>query len=494
MSEAPAMSRTPGGSDEFDRRLRMTGRPPATEDDPLAELARLVGQDDPFKRMFPKAAPTRERAEPAFAATPSQTTVASNPPAAVAVDHAVEGFAAFDHDIDDGFAPLDEGAAAQVPPVRRYDPRSYPVEPSPDAWAQGDDSSDEDDSPAAAVQDKPASTGRTLVVLAAVVVLTGGGLAASFLARPSSVSATVAPPTILAVAGPAKVQPPAPASSSDEGQSEPSTLLDKNKSDGTATAKVVDSVEQPVDLSQAVRPAPDAPDASNPFPTPRKVRTLMVRPDGTVLASGPDAPAPAAAAPDVTEASLAFDSHTAIPMPDRSAPPPAAAPDGSTASIPTEMPPAPAPPKVTARAAPPVRTPPAQAATHDDTADAAPAPVKPKPPVSSTRVRPKSKPIEEASLTTVPDTSAPTPGATGNGSYAVQLGAPPSAQEARDASSRLQKKFADALGSYRPAIHEAKSGDKSVFRIRVGGLSQDDAKALCSKLQSSGGACFVVHN
>ncbi len=471
MSETPAMSRPADGADDFERRLRAIGRPAATED-PLAELARLVGQDDPFKALFAKPAgkPKPDRAEPVFGLAPAvRAPVADAPRDADLPDE----FAAFAHDDPTLFEPLEAEQAAVAPALAApFDPRTYPVEPSPDAWAQGEAEPVETQHAPPAAPEAPASTGRTLIVLAAVVVLTGGGLAASFLARPSGAVASVAreaAPTIMALSGPAKVQP-APSTLGDGGQSEPSTLLDKNRSDGTATAKVVDTVEQPVDLSQAVKPAPASPEASSAFPEPRKVRTVVVRPDGSILAGAGAARGGGARGPDLSEAGLAFDPRTAIPMPDRDAPPS----DGSTAAA-APRPAAPA--KVTARAA-------------DETTDTTPPAPKPRQASAPVHARPKPVQTEEASLTTLPDSGAPTAA----GGYAVQLGAPPTAQEAHDVSLRLQRKFAEQLGGNRPSIHEAKSGDKSVFRIRVGGLSQDDARALCSKLQAGGGACFVVHN
>ena len=35
---------------------------------------------------------------------------------------------------------------------------------------------------------------------------------------------------------------------------------------------------------------------------------------------------------------------------------------------------------------------------------------------------------------------------------------------------------------------------KTIYRVRVGGLSREDANALCTKLQGSGGQCFVAKN
>ena len=61
-------------------------------------------------------------------------------------------------------------------------------------------------------------------------------------------------------------------------------------------------------------------------------------------------------------------------------------------------------------------------------------------------------------------------------------------------SGRMQKKYAGELGSYHPSIVKASVGDKQIYRVRVSGLSKDAATALCGRIQSGGGACFVAKN
>ena len=529
MSDTPVIPRVLGGAEEFERRMRMIGKPTPSGDDPLAELARLVGQEDPFKGVFPAS---RAAGKPQFATPPADASSHQHAPVhaheAGSGEPGREDFSIFDHDFrptaemsDQAGAPVDpaivhgeEGEAVQVSSYAPSIDGRYPrVEVSPDAWAQGhvaqgqtaegqaaEGATTEVQGAVRETLGEPRSHAgaqgsprRTLVVLAAVVVLTGGGLGASFLARPSGSAAAlgIAAPTIMAATGPNKVQPPAPAATS-AGSNEPSTLLDKNKNDGTATAKVVNSAEQPVDLALVAKQVqPDetarrAAVSASPFPEPRKVKTIMVRPDGTIIA------APTAGQnnrlADVTgtanqQASLAFDARTAMPLPGRDAPasePPVSPTNGDTPATPAVK-----PAKTTIRAATTPRGP-AQAAAGDT--GAATLAVQPMP--APTQARAKPKPVEEASAASTPDSGASTSG----GGYAVQLGAPPSQQDAKDTSLRLQKKFADQLGAYRPSIYEAKSGDKSVFRIRVGNLSLDAAKGLCSKLQSGGGSCFVVRN
>ena len=59
---------------------------------------------------------------------------------------------------------------------------------------------------------------------------------------------------------------------------------------------------------------------------------------------------------------------------------------------------------------------------------------------------------------------------------------------------RLIKKFGAGIPGFHPSIRKAVSGDKTVYRVRTVGLSKDDATALCQKVQSGGGNCFVAKN
>lgn len=86
----------------------------------------------------------------------------------------------------------------------------------------------------------------------------------------------------------------------------------------------------------------------------------------------------------------------------------------------------------------------------------------------------------------------PAPKAAAGGSSQVQLGAYGSEKEARAAWAGMQKKF-KALADKDPRIVRADLGAKGVFhRLRVGGLSAAEAKALCSALSAKGQACLPV--
>jgi cell division septation protein DedD len=215
--------------------------------------------------------------------------------------------------------------------------------------------------------------------------------------------------------------------------------------------------EQPVDVRETARqatakPGPNvgAPPSGLPtagpvasgngyFPEPRRVRTVSVRPDGTIIEPTQAAPAaPRAAAP--------------APAPQMTAAPPVRVAAAT-------------PPKTNERAAP------------TTTASTSPAAT---PPSAATRA---ASPQAAA----VPSTQR-----SGGGGFAVQLAAPGSESEARSVISRIQQRYGSALGGRQPTVRKAMVGEREVFRVRVVGLSQGDANGLCERLKSAGGSCFVA--
>jgi cell division septation protein DedD len=97
------------------------------------------------------------------------------------------------------------------------------------------------------------------------------------------------------------------------------------------------------------------------------------------------------------------------------------------------------------------------------------------------------QPVPVASSAPSAADSAPT------GGFAVQLAVSASEGEARSTFQKLQQKYAD-LGSQSSIIRKAEVNGNTVFRVRVGPMSRDDASSLCSKLQGQGGQCFVAKN
>ena len=82
------------------------------------------------------------------------------------------------------------------------------------------------------------------------------------------------------------------------------------------------------------------------------------------------------------------------------------------------------------------------------------------------------------------------------GGYAVQVTSQRSEAEAQTEFKTLQAKFPGQLGSRQPIIHRAELGDKGTFyRALVGPFaSSEAAAAMCSNLKAAGGSCIVQKN
>ena len=482
--------------------------PNGAASDPLAELARLVGQDDPFRNVFrPAPRPASDDARPAAHTgdVPSEGhwaaedgyehhDAASDPayheagsehaiPAEEATYAQHEAYA--DEAADERYYAAD--LAAYQDDAGIADQHAAPdaahdtMVAIPDLWAR-DDGRVEGYAPEIDPElnrepgfrpsvDK-ATARRPLAVLAAVLVLTGGGLAATFLAKGNSghnvaVSNSGGAPTILAATGPTKVKLDDQSATAPEDQD--AALLNKNGKPAAGPVKVVSSEEQPVDLAQLPK-APDAaegaqpqPQASSPFPEPKKVKTFLVHLDGTTL-DAPQAAQPSAAG----------------------APPVSSAPADAAAPVP-------ATPRTTAKGSTTPKTMTIASLTADPaSADTtAPAPAKstarqPASPGAHAVARNDAGKTDAGKSTEVADAAS--------SGFGLQLAASPSEADAEAAFAKLKKKYPSQLGPYTASIHKSETGDKPVYRVRVGGLSQTDAKTLCAQLQSSGGSCFVVHN
>jgi cell division septation protein DedD len=175
---------------------------------------------------------------------------------------------------------------------------------------------------------------------------------------------------------------------------------------------------------------------------PRRVKTLIVRPDGSVMPP-PQAPAAAqqaAPAPAPQQQMAAADpGMPAMPMPQAA--------------------PAPAP---VAQAAPP----PAPAA---DPAPVAAIPPKPKPAPEAAPAKPSQ--------------------------YVVQVGSKQNQTDALATFADMQQKYPTLLASYRPMVQKADLGAKGVwYRLRIGPIvDKSAASKLCSQLKSQGHPdCLVM--
>jgi hypothetical protein len=582
--------------DDLERQLRVTaGAQPKTQSsDPLAELARIVAQDDPFKAMFadkhsqvpagsapsvqapPVYAPagallTGGRIEPSLdallrdldarsaprpaaaapmaaasvtpvssSATPSQDmldefdrllqselrgTTGSSASAQAGTGHSIADV----HELraDDLMAsrfepetetlPRHDGAAtgprdldADDAGARHHEPdlsARHPNETFTDASRTGYAAQDDYPEPPTGPQEdmrslEPQQPRKGLVIAGMLLGVAALGIGAIVglrgMSGPSGGAGSGEAPIVRAETGPAKVQPQNPGGVEIPNQNK--QIYERTPEPKPADTRVVTREEQPMDVQATARaaarvilPPPGAPASSTPavepsgtpangnggqpasvppaganpqaanpqaaLGEPRRVRTISVRPDGTI------APSPGS----TTVASL-----PPVP-PTEPAPRPIVAPP--VASQPAPAQPAPAQPVATSpRAAPP--------------RPAAPAPTPAAPERVQTAAASPSAPVS------LRPAAAPgaAPGATGGG-FMVQLGAPGSEAEARSSFASLQRRFAGQLAGESPTIRRADLGNgRTVYRLRVGPFSSEDAAQKCEALKAAGGQCFVARN
>ena len=449
--------------DEFERRLRTAGSLPTGAEDPLFELARLVEAS--------KSQPAGEKgAAPVEARQPATLEDAALRPA-----------------LDDPEFH-DEGQEPEEPP-------------RPAAYVESEDTGHG----FAPTQRKRRAFGWTMRVSALVVA--GVAMIGTVVALRGQVPGLPRkPPYIAAAQGPVKVAPP-----SDDTVSAPNDVGSNLFKDNTQSAqvKVISSQEQPVDLnalasqtpapgSSAALAAPGgsavmatvdtpvvvtqpAPPAQSQFPDPKPVRTVSLRPDGTPI------PTPAVAS-DANEAAPAVEAQKPAPRaPSKPAAEPAGAAQPSTPRLDL-------PTKLSGKSSKRVAV-----AKTDTTAPTAIAEASNEPIQLGAATKPEKagKPQKaqvaaaEPATPTAPDQTIDS-AATKSGGWAVQLAAPRSEAEANNEMARLNEKYASALNGSSIGVHKATVNGRTIYRLRVVGMSKADAAALCARLKGDGGKCFIA--
>ena len=496
--------------DEFERRLRAAGAQQARAEDPLAELSRLV--EFSHFGISNGETPARRAAEPAAArAEPLIENEALRP----TLDEEVE-------EIAPGASEADRAAR-----------QDYEFDAHRSDGASAADPGDER---------RPMSWKIAVSALALAGVAMIGGV---FALKGGVPGFRKDPPFIAAAQGPTKVQPP-----SDEtvAASNDVTVSVLNSNPKPGSAKIVDSQEQPVDLSAQASPdkplqppANPAPAADDPkpnasastatpvagtvntplvpqpaapapavtaeFPDPKPVRTVSLRPDGTPIAAAApsvqaagdgasvEAPTKTPVAPATKTTSEAAPAEAAKPFAAASAPKAmtdaaaVAEPSTPKLELPTKL-----SPKSSARVV---------VAKTDMTAPDANAQTPSEPPQAGGQ----SKPVEKAAkkpkpeknmAEATPTAAAPeappvdaTP-ATASGGWAVQLAAPRSEAEAKSEATRLTGKYGADLNGSSIGVHKAVVNGETIYRLRVVGMTKADAAALCARLKGQGGECFIA--
>lgn len=457
------------------------GHQRAAESDPLAELARLIGQTEPNASVtrsratpLPQAQPRYpeqyhdqyqdqhqdqpaddEPAPPAWmrtaASTGWQEPVPSMRPATHEQGHYPAEEQTQAHQYYAAQEPSDTPAflrtARQHDPSRYddvlYDQNSHNAQEHYAGAPYQDDYQDQSDpngySPyyADALQDEPKRRRGGLTTVLAVLALAVVGTAGAYAYR--SFSGTPQggePPVIKAEPGANKIVPPTQTSDAS------GKIVDRIVGAPNGQERVLSREEQPIDVNSrnaprvvfpplnqntgqpALAAATQTAPAAQPAPPsgaltdePKRVRTMTIRPDQ------PDA-------------------------------------------VPSGAAPAPQRPVTSARAQVP-----------------APAPAE-NSPVS---ISPQSAPVR---------TAAASSHGVGGGGYMVQVTSQRSEADAQASFRSLQSKYPDVLGSRSASIRRADLGERGIYyRAMVGPFAAaEDAGQLCSNLRAAGGQCVVQRN
>lgn len=505
----------------------VTSRPPESGrrrglEDPLAELARLIGQEDPFADFTGGARPRARASLP----SPDPRTARQEPRYDPRHDdrdreRRRESYRTrSDGDGHDRPSTRDTRSAysygATPRPEREPEDRAAPADatyarrlggrdPLPARGKETDTTYDttraskydpeySDDAylPEHAeevIEDAQPRRGRTgLAIVAAMVGIAIVGTAGVFGYRTVfGPSAGRQPPVIGPQAGPNKVAPAGPAT--------PESTKQFTDRVGGPSERIVPRDETPIDVtartgrppvpaaapsaapaSPAAAPAPQQPATFTDGP--RRVRTVTVRADGTVVAD----PTPAPAAP-----------ARATPVP-TAAP---ARPGAPPMAVNTYAPPAEDPEPEATPAPPPAargRVTPAPAATPTPAARAPTSgPVWP-PVAPATAAQPTGPgPAPQARVQTqAPTIQTPPPPA----GYVVQVSSQRTEAEAQAAWQNLQSRYSSVLAGRQATIRRADLGDRGTFyRAQIGPFgNRDDANTLCQNLKSAGGECVVQRN
>ena len=427
-------------SNEFSRAPMKSG----SANDPLAELARLIGQNDPFAEFGRKGQQAPEAAQ-----QPHEQHHAQHD------QWAPQPYATENYDQRADFQAGQEQTG--------YDqPSSYDSDYQDDPYRD----------PNQAYDDEPPPRRRrgTVIAIAAVIALAvvGTSGAVGYRALFGS-SGNSPPPVIKADATPTKVVPAA------KSEAQSNKLIYDRVGERSSGEKLVSREEQPVDISKPAQGAfPNAIAANQPMTAtsgaagiaavdqPKKIHTIPIRPDQPT---------------NMAEA----------------------APPSRAASMPPPMPRAAAPQRVAS--APPVTT-----ADAEDTSPvtrstqqrpAAPsrgAPLSLSPNATAPQA-PQTEPVRTAS-TPPPRNAAPAAATSANGQYAVQISSQRSEAEAQAAFRALQAKYPTQLGGRQPLIRQADLGSKGVYyRALVGPFANgSDAVELCTSLKAAGGSCIIQKN
>lgn len=369
--------------------------------------------------------------------------------------------------------------------------------------------------------------GLIAVVIAAVVLGAAGVFALSFLGGSSRQTAVV----VQADNQPIKVKPSEPGGVTVPNQDKAVyARADGKSAPAPEQKKLVDDTEVPMTL-----PAPPAAevksdarvdpsmadDSAAPAPaepltmTPRQVRTVIVKPDGTIVqpeqvdaASQPAAPLaaddaklqgsgpviaslqpPAAEQKPLAPVSVPEAAETVLTAP---------APTAETTPAPTSI--------VTPKAASQDGKPASSSIVLDESGSAA-ASTKPRVPSAADAPIPVAPPVVPSRPANQPMTVIGSTGgnqaetgrqqvasAASAGGYVVQIASQPTAEAAQKTYDSLARRYSQVLAGRGVDIQRADiQGKGTYYRVRIPAASKDEAIAICTQYKAAGGSCYVTH-
>ncbi|MBX3578069.1 MAG: SPOR domain-containing protein [Rhizobiaceae bacterium] len=378
----------------------------------------------------------------------------------------------FDADFDALYRQVRE--AAGVPAYAAAEAPAYassaPIADKPGTQAYFDedqDTFDEDVELHSHAAETTAPASRRGLMIAAVVggVALLGGVGAFALSFGGGSSETSVPVVVQAEDGPVKVKPDDPGGTSVPNQD--NKVFETMTGGQTATANpsqetLVSTSEEPIDLrttaedTDGLTLAPKGedrvemtPDASSTTTSdeiiavpPRKVKTMIVKPDGTLVPR--EDPMPAAAAPALAPA-VDVD-------PDESG--------------------------------------------QIDVAEAAPlVPVAEETDEATTATTAAAPAVEEApaQVALAPAADAAATATAASGAWSMQIASQPSAEAAQSTYEDLARRYAGVIGGRAVNIVKADVTGKGTFwRVRILADTKNDAVRLCDTYKAAGGNCFVT--
>jgi hypothetical protein len=520
---------------------RSSETPRAQADDPLAELARLIGQSVPMDR-----AAGQDRRSTARVADAVQDEVVgeprddhysppdesryeqdfneryelaneerydrsahANPPPFIRssrYDHEADFASAVAQELHDFIGDDRDGAAYNEAEAPSSDPRDdryghdeydHEAHDHSDDHAYGEEYEDYNEG-----LNTRRRSGFVLVAMIFGLAVLGTAGVFAYRAMFGGPILPALPPIIKAEGGPNKIMP-----GDANSLVNASHQTDSNTETAASGERLVPREERPVEMPAPVNPAPrpvstvpifpDPPSAGGPgavvgFPAlaPSNNPASSTQPPTTIRPDIPSAPPPA-----VTSAANASSAAASTPLASMSSPTPTPTVPGApgpkkirTVSIHTDQPNA---ADATTGSAPPTRP---ATQTHDANEPLSIVPSSTESPTATTR--PRTVPAQPVPLNKPPanETASAAPVAAASG-YTVQVSSQRSEEEAQSSFRDLQAKYPDLLGNRSPIIRRADLGAKGIYyRAMVGPFASDQATELCSNLKAAGGSCLVQKN